>query len=92
MQSVITPSNWTACRFESGPYRAYVSFGADPESLAQGRYLYFVTVTEGEEKEVHQETFLTLSEACAELNRKYADWSFVDQAAPKEGCGSCVAH
>lgn len=92
MQSIITPSNWTYCRFESGNYRAFVSFGADPETLAQGRYLYFVTVTEGEEKELHQEIFATLSEACGELNRKYADWGFVDQTAPKEGCGSCVAH
>lgn len=92
MQSVITPSNWTYCRFESGPFRAFVSFGADPETLEKGQYLYYVTVTEGEDREVHQESHASLSQACEALNGRYADWSFVDQAAPKSGCGSCVAH
>ena len=92
MQSVVTPTNWTACRFESGDYRAYVSFGADPETLELGRYLYFVTITEGEDKEVFQETHDSLSRACLALNQKCADWTFVDQTAPKSGCSSCVAH
>ncbi len=92
MHSIITPTNWTYCRYESGPFRAFVSFGADPESVAQGEYLYFATVTEGEEREVHQEAFARLSEACEALNLRYADWSFVDQTRPAEGCGSCVAH
>lgn len=93
MQSVVTAQNWTSCRYESGVYRAFISFGADPETLAQGRYLYFVTVTEGEDKEVFQETFGSLNLACVHLNEKYAgSWNFVDQAAPKSGCDSCVAH
>lgn len=92
MQSAITPSNWTACRYESGSYRAYVSFGADPESLELGRYLYFLTITEGEDKEVYQETHETLTRACQALNLKCSDWTLVDQSAPKSGCGSCVAH
>jgi hypothetical protein len=92
MHSVITPTNWTFCRFESGDFRAFISFGADPETIAQGEYLYFVTVTEGEDKEVHQEAHSSLSKACEAVNVRYADWSFVDQTAPKEGCGTCVAH
>jgi hypothetical protein len=93
MHSAISPQNWTSCRYESGPYRAFISFGADPETLAQGHYLYFVTVTEGEEREIHQEAFATLSEACLRINHKYAtDWTFVDQTAPKSGCSTCVAH
>lgn len=93
MQSSITPQNWTACRYESGDYRAFISFGADPESLELGRYLYFVTVTEGEDKEVFQETFESLSRACENINQKYAaKWTFLDQSAPKSGCSSCVAH
>ncbi|MBY0515530.1 MAG: hypothetical protein K2P81_01385 [Bacteriovoracaceae bacterium] len=92
MQSIISPTNWTYCRFESGDFRAFVSFGADPETLAAGHYLYFVTVTEGEEREIHQEEHTTLSSACEALNKRYADWNFVDQSAPKEGCSSCVAH
>lgn len=93
MQSIITPRNWTACRYESGDYRAFISFGADPETIARGQYLYFVTVTEGEEKEIFQMTFDTLTLACEAINQKYApDWKFVDQTAPKSGCDSCVAH
>ena len=92
MQSIITPTNWTYCRFESGSYRAFVSFGADPETLSKGQYLYYVTVTEGEDKEIHQETHSTLSGACEVVNARYADWSFLDQSIPKSGCGTCVAH
>lgn len=92
MQSIITPTNWTYCRFESGNYRAFVSFGADPETLEKGQYLYYATVTEGEDKEIHQETHATLSAACEALNARYADWTFLDQSAPKSGCGTCVAH
>ena len=93
MQSVVTPNNWTACRYESGVYRAFVSFGADPETLALGRYLYFVTVTEGEDKEVFQELFNSLGQACEHLNQKYSgNWTFIDQTASKDGCDSCVAH
>jgi hypothetical protein len=92
MQSAITPQNWTHTRYESGVFRAFISFGADPESLAQGRYLYFLTLTEGEDKEIHQEVFPTLSEACIKANQKFSDWQFIDQNAPKSGCSSCVAH
>lgn len=92
MQSIVTPDNWTFCRFESSGFRAFISFGADPETLAQGRYLYFLTVTEGEDKEVLQETFSSLSAACLSLNQRYSGWNFIDQTAGKEGCGSCEAH
>lgn len=93
MQSVITPQNWTATRFETGNYRAFISFGADPDTIEAGQYLYFVTVTEGEEKEIFQEAHSTLSRACEHINLKYAStWSFVDQSAPKSGCSTCVAH
>jgi hypothetical protein len=92
MQSIITPGNWTYARFESGPYRAFISFGADPDSLEKGQYLYYATVTEGEDKEIHQEVLPTLSAACETINRRYAEWQFVDQSAPKSGCGTCVAH
>jgi hypothetical protein len=92
MQRTVSPQNWTSCRFESGPFRAFISFGADPETLESGNYLYFLTVTEGENREVHQEVHSTLSSACEVLNTRYADWNFVDLGAPKSGCSTCVAH
>jgi len=93
MQSVITPSNWTYCRYESGDYRAFISFGADPASLESKQYLYFLTVTEGTDKEVYQQTFDGLSKACESINLRYgSEWKLNDQTAAKEGCSSCVAH
>ncbi len=92
MQSIITPQNWSYCRFESGPYRAFISFGADPATLEQGIYHYYVTVTEGEDKEIHQEVHTSLSKACEVINARYSDWTYLDQSIPKSGCGSCVAH
>lgn len=92
MQGIVSPQNWTACRYEQGPFRAFISFGADPEMLDKNQYLYFVTVTEGEDREIHQEEFTSLSEACQILNLRYKSWTFIDQAAPKSGCSTCVAH
>ncbi len=92
MQGIVSPQNWTACRYEQGPFRAFISFGADPEHLERQLYLYFVTVTEGEDREIHQEEFTSLSAACETLNMRYKTWNFIDQAAPKSGCSTCVAH
>ncbi len=84
--------NWTYCRYERGAFKAFISFGAGPESVQEDRLEYYVTVLENDEKEVFQEKFNALSEACAELNAKYSDWTFTDQLAPKSGCSSCAAH
>lgn len=71
---------------------AMISFGADPESISEDRLEYYVTVLEDEEKEVFQQKFDSLSEACMLLNTKYGDWNFEDQTAPKSGCSTCAAH
>ena len=91
MQS-INLENWTYTRFENGPYRAFLSFGADPESLSSDGFLYFVTVMDGEEIEVMQKTFETLTSACLYANENYGDWMWVDLTAKKEGCSTCIAH
>jgi hypothetical protein len=84
--------NWTYCRFEMGQFMALITLGADPESLSHDSFQYYVTVLENEEKEVFQETFHSLSEACLYLNENYAEWSFNDQTATKSGCSTCAAH
>lgn len=91
MQSV-TVENWTYCRFQKGKFLAFVSFGADPESIAQDRLEYYVTVLEDEEKEIFQKKFDGLTDACLYLNQNYSDWNFEDQTASKSGCSSCAAH
>lgn len=83
--------NWTFCRYQSGQFLAMISFGADPESIDEG-FEYYVTVLENEEKEVFQQTFKDLPEACLFLNEKYGDWTFEDQTAAKSGCSTCAAH
>ncbi|MGE3610826.1 MAG: hypothetical protein AB7I27_14640 [Bacteriovoracaceae bacterium] len=88
----INTENWTYCRFKSGNFMAFISFGANPESIKEDQLEYFVTVLENEEKEVFQQEFDNLSMACLFLNQRYGDWSFEDQTAPKSGCSTCAAH
>lgn len=88
----ITTENHTYCRYENKNFMAFITFGANPDSILEDRLEYYVTVLEDEEKEVFQETFDSLSEACLFLNEKYGDWSFNDQTATKSGCSTCAAH
>jgi hypothetical protein len=84
--------NWSFCRYLNGNIMAFISFGADPESLKEDRLDYYVTVLEDEEKEIFQESFSALNEACLYLNENYGDWTFEDQTATKSGCSTCAAH
>ena len=92
MSPCINTENWSYCRYEQAPFMALVTFGADPESVAQDSLEYYVTVLEGEEKEVFQEKFSKLSDACMFLNANYGDWKFENQTITKSGCGTCAAH
>jgi hypothetical protein len=92
MSPCINTENWTYCRFEQGSFMALVTFGADPESVAQDSLEYYVTVLEGEEKEVFQQKFSKLNDACMFLNANYGDWTFHNQTVTKSGCGTCAAH
>ncbi len=91
MQSVNT-DNWTFCRFMNDTFLAMISFGADPETIAEDRLDYFVTVLQNEDTEIFQQKFESLSEACLYLNENYGDWTFEDQTAAKSGCSTCAAH
>lgn len=88
----VTIENWSYCRYERGNFMALISFGADPEGLLEDRLEYYVTVLEDENKEIFQQQFNSLSEACIYLNENYSDWSFNDQTATKSGCSTCAAH
>jgi hypothetical protein len=91
MQCVNT-ENWTYCRYQKDSFLAMITFGADPESLAENRLEYYVTVLENEEREVFQEKFSNLTDACLFLNETYGDWGLEDQTATKSGCSTCAAH
>jgi hypothetical protein len=84
--------NWTYCRYENENFMALITFGAAPEGLNDDRLEYYVTVLEDEDKEVFQEKFESLTQACLFLNEQYSDWSFKNQSAPKSGCSTCAAH
>jgi hypothetical protein len=88
----INIENWTYCRYEKGDFMAMITFGANPESIQEDRLEYYVTVLEKEEKEIFQESFESVSEACYYLNENYADWTFENQTATKSGCSTCAAH
>lgn len=91
MQSV-NIQNWTYCRYEKENFWAQITFGADPESLAQDELQYYVTVLQDETQEVFQKMFTSLTDACLYLNGHYSDWAFTDQTAEKTGCSTCAAH
>lgn len=84
--------NWSYCRYEKDDFMALITFGSNPEKMDEDRLEYYVTVLEKEEKEIFQETFDSITEACLFLNQNYADWSFNDQMVPKSGCSTCAAH
>ena len=88
----VNNENWTYTRYKKGDFIALISFGANPESILEDRLEYYVTVLENEEKEVFQERFDSLTEACLYLNDHYSDWSFDDQTTTKSGCSTCAAH
>jgi hypothetical protein len=92
MAQQINSTNWNYAFYESGAFRASITFGADESSLAKNEYLYFVTVLEGEYKEIHQELQPNLTQACTVINKRYKNWIFKDPSAPASGCGSCSAH
>lgn len=91
MQSV-NLKNWTYARYKNGDFMAQITFGADPESVEEGRLEYYVTVLENEIHETFQSQFQDLADACMFLNANYGDWTFEDQLAPKSGCSTCAAH
>jgi hypothetical protein len=94
MQSV-NLSNWSHCRFENKNFMAFISFGASPQGVEADELEYYVTVLENienEQKEVFQEEFGSLTQACEYLNTHYGDWTFNDQTASKSGCSTCAAH
>lgn len=88
----INTENWQYCRYENGPFMAFISFGADPESALNDEFDYYVTVLENEEIEVFQKKFNDLALACLFINKTYTDWDFTDQTIKKSGCSSCAAH
>lgn len=88
----VNSENWNYCRYQQGNMLAMISFGASPESLKEDRLEYYVTVLEDEEKEIFQQQFNSLAQACVYLNQHYGDWPFEDQTAIKSGCSSCAAH
>lgn len=89
----VNSENWTFCRYQKDVFLAMISFGADPESMKEDRLEYYVTVLENEEKEIFQQSFDNLADACLYLNANYGDWTFEDQTASTEsGCSSCAAH
>jgi len=92
MSPSVNIENWSYCRFEQNSFMAFITFGADPESVELDQLEYYVTVLESEEKEVFQQKFTKLSDACLYLNANYGDWNFSNQTVTKSGCGTCAAH
>lgn len=98
-QTRLTPSNWNHCHYEQDGNWAIISLGSNPDKIEtdpENPFSYFVTLIDQDQKELFQEEFDFLEDACNQINDKYSDyWKFVDKsaAAPSSGgCSTCVAH
>lgn len=93
--SQITEDNWNYCNYKSENLKAIISFGADPEDEKMD-LLYFVTLLDEENNEIHQKKFTILKDAVDNINTKYHDlWDFEDLGNKNSsggGCSTCVAH
>jgi hypothetical protein len=93
--SIITTENWTFTGYMNGDLRAFVTIGASPESVSEGKYQYFITVLRKDHEEVFSKECVDLNSACLYVNSNYKDWTFNDltaKSADDSGCATCVAH
>lgn len=89
-----TDQNWNYAQFTDGQLKAIIGLGASPEILDDS-FIYFVSVLDEDNNEIHQEEFNQVEMACDYINEKYSGiWSFNDLSKPEEtgGCSSCSAH
>jgi hypothetical protein len=89
-----TNQNWNYAQFTDGSLKAIIGLGASPEILDDS-FIYFVSVLDEDNNEIHQAEFNQVETACDYVNEKYSGiWSFNDLSKSEEtgGCGSCSAH
>jgi hypothetical protein len=95
---MIDQENWTFCQYKSLKLKAFISMGGEPSKLNKVSYLYNVTVTDLNHKEVFQFSYPELDLALHEINKKYGHWDFNNltvtstTSEDESGCGSCSAH
>lgn len=91
---MITNENWTYCHFKNLKLKAFISLGAEPNDENEIQELFFVTVTDFDDKELFQSEHYSLEEAMGALNSRYDSWEFVDATNGQsgDGCSSCSAH
>ena len=87
---MITEKNWTHSIYKCADKKAMITFGAD-ESAS---FLYFVSILDQENREVHQTEYSCLIKASQHINTEYGHWQFEDLDSKKDdgGCSSCAAH
>ena len=93
-QQEITADNWTFCHYKADKLKAFISFGASP-GILDDSFIYWATIMDEEQNELHQSEFSEVNAACDFINKKYTNlWDFVDARTKKseDGCSSCSAH
>lgn len=93
-KSQINSENWTSSHYSNGKYKALITFGASPDILSDD-FIYFVTVLDEDNNEIHQDEFLNLNAASQAINNKYYEfWNFESKNKLQKsgGCSTCIAH
>ena len=93
---MINDENWTYFYYKTLSLKAFISFGGEKAQDNETSFLYFVTVSDHNHKEVFQSSHKDLDLALAEINRKYGHFELVDAtksiSEEGDGCSTCSAH
>lgn len=78
-------------RYQTPERLAFVSLGAAAESA---QWIYSLTITDHDYRELFQEDFSDLNVALESINKKYRHWDLIIAGEKKsgDGCSSCHAH
>ena len=92
--NAIDAKNWNFCLYESLDLKSFIALNAvfvPPDGV---KFLYCVTVSEGDRKEIFQKDFEIVEDACRFINGRYSHWKLtnLEDVSHHKGCSSCQAH
>ena len=89
----INNENWSFCSYRLLNLKGFITLSGLEDSSGHIRFLYSVTITEDDQRDILQKDFSCIDDACHFLNRHYSHWQFHNAESQKKGggCASCQA-
>lgn len=91
----MTQQNWSYSFFKHEQNKAFISFCAQPaDNTEEVTVLYAITVVDGDDNEIFQQSYVMLSEALNQINQRYKQWDYynLSERSDSNGCATCSAH